>query len=541
MSTASASAQPLSPTVVSSRLAGLHAVDYFPAANAWDNMWTNFNPSAMAVDFARIAAMHGNAVRIIPRVSAFGYPQPSAVMLARLAQTVALAKQYGLRVVLTMFDGFSNYADVAGSEQWAAAVLGPYAGSPEIAYVDLKNEINLQPPAALAWAQRLLPYVHNLLAGVPVTASVTINEGSQNLQTVLNGLGSVRPDLYDVHFYGQDGQAYSRLRAVQQLVAPAPVVLGETGYATNVDNATVPGLAQTQASQEAYQEYYLRSVDYAARLLGIQAAPWILNDFTPAAWPGASAEQFGLYRVDGTPKPAVATEAAYFAGQALSTDFNPGFEQVTRVGSQLEPLLWREYQPAGVSAQFAADPTVAHSGSYSARISGTSGGQYGCASFYLVPISALSTTQTYTAQVYARGAGVTGGNYLSLSWFDANGVYLSQTVSQNLAPGTSTWTLLTASGKPPVGAAFVQLHLKSCNNAGSVWFDDVQFGPVPAAPTGTSATQAVTLRATTIVTRRTPVAAPLAGHGHTASARRNHRRGSHGRRSRSHTMRAHPS
>ena len=251
-------------------------------------------------------------------------------------------------------------------------------------------------------AQLLLPYVHNVLAGVPVTTSVTINEGNQNLQTVVNGLGSVRPDLYDVHFYGQDGQAYARLRAAQQLVAPVLVVLGETGYATTVGNATVPGLAKTQASQEAYQEHYLRSVDYAARLLGIPAAPWILNDFTPAAWPGASATLFGLYRVDGTPKPAVATEAAYFAGQPLSTGFNQGFEQVTRAGSQIEPLLWRDYQPAEVSAQFAADPTVAHSGSYSARISGTSGGQYGCASFYLVPPSALSATQTYTAQVYAR-------------------------------------------------------------------------------------------------------------------------------------------
>ena len=136
---------------------------------------------------------------------------------------------------------------------------------------------------------------------------------------------------------------------------------------------------------------------------------------------------------------------------------------------------------------------------------------------------------------------MTGGSYLSLSWFDANGVYLSQTVSQNLAPGTSTWTLLTASGKPPAGAAFVQLHLKSCNNAGRVWFDDVQFGPVPAAPTSSRATQAVTSQATTIATHHAPVAAPRVGHRHTASAGRKHRRGSHGRRSRSQTVRAHRS
>ncbi|HEX4008884.1 MAG TPA: carbohydrate binding domain-containing protein [Solirubrobacteraceae bacterium] len=476
---AMASASPQAPSTVRAWLGDLKLVDYFPADDAWDNMWTKFNPTTVGADFARIAAMHANAVRIIPRVPAFGYPEPSAAMLSELHQTIALAQANGLRVELTMFDGFNSYADVAGSEEWVSALLRPYAGDREIAYVDLENEIDRQPSQALSWAQQLIPYVRGLGAGIPVTASVTINDGPQNLRNVLAGLGNVRPDFYDVHFYGQDGQAYPDLRAAQQLVAPAPVVLGETGYSTTTTNSTVPGLPRTAASQDAYQAYYLRSVDYAAATLGIPAAPWILSDFTPDAWPGASAQQFGLYRANGRPKPAVSVESSYFSADSVSIAFNGNFEQTTVVDGRLEPLLWREYQPSDVTATFAADQSVAHSGTTSAEITGTSGGTWGCGAFYLVPISTLNPDQTYTADVYARGQTATGSTYLSLSWMDANGTYLSQTTSANLPPGTTGWHLLTASGKPPAQAVFVQLYLKSCRNSGSAWFDDATFNPVP--------------------------------------------------------------
>ena len=464
---------PLSPTVVSQRLAGLSLVDYFPSADAWDNMWSHYNPTAIKADFARLAAMHANAVRIIPRVPAFGFPQPNATMLSRLAQTVALAKQYHLRVELTLFDGLTSYADVRGSEQWAAAVLAPYANDPEIVYVDVRNEINRAPAQALTWAQSLLPYVRTVLQGTPATTSITINDGVGSVQSVLRGLRSVRPDLYDVHFYAQEAEAYHRILDVQRLVSPTPVILGETGYSTSLSNASVPGLAQTQASQEAYQDFYLRSVDYAARLLHVSAAPWILNDFTASAWPGASAQLFGLYRADGTPKPSVPSETSYFSGQPVSLAFNQSFETSAPVNGQPEPLLWRIYRQTGTGGTFSADSGVAHTGHGSARISAT----VGCDSFYLSPIGAISQGSVYTASAYVRGANVTGSTYVSLSWFDANGVYISEATSRNLATGSPGWTQLSATGSAPAGVGFVQIHLKSCNDHGTVWFDDVQFGP----------------------------------------------------------------
>lgn len=490
---AGADSRPLPSADVHARIDGLKLVDYFPSQNAWDYMWTRFDLNAIKQDFARLQALHANAVRIIPRVSAFGYPQPSQLMLDRLHSVISTAESYGLRVEITMFDGFDSYTDVAGSEQWAEAILAPYAGDPNIAYIDLRNEINREPSSALAWAQQMIPFTRDLMRGVPLTASVTINEGNQNLQSVLDGLGSVRPDFYDVHYYAQDGQAYARLRDVQRLVAPAPVFVGETGYSTRPDNASVPGLPQGAASEEAYQEYYLRSVNYAASVLGIPTpAPWILDDFAPGAWPGIQDPDNGLFRTDGSPKPVVGSETSFFGTGAISTDFNQGFERGMSVQGLMEPQLWREYQPSGVTATFAQDQSVAHSGDASASISQTGGTGWGCASLYLVPISDMVAGTTYTAGVYARGAALTGSNYLSLSWFDADGTYLSESTSSNLPAGDSGWAQLSVSAQPPANAAFVQLHLKSCMNQGTVWWDDVSLSPVtsfPGQPTAGSSGQ----------------------------------------------------
>ena len=68
------------------------------------------------------------------------------MMPARLEKVVDLAAHHGLRVELALFDWWHDYADVAGSRRWAAALLSPYAGDERIAFVELKNEIRPRTP-----------------------------------------------------------------------------------------------------------------------------------------------------------------------------------------------------------------------------------------------------------------------------------------------------------------------------------------------------------------------------------------------------------
>jgi len=179
----SAARSPATPSVAT-LLSGIKEVNYYPATSGWTYMWANWNPSAIDADFARIATLHANTVRIIVQTGAFGYPTPQPTMLGRLAQMVSLAASHSLRVHLTLFDWWSSYTDLVGSRQWAQAVVGSYAGDPRVAVVELQNEINPANMSAMAWARQMIPYLQHLLGGIPVTVSLSSAVGPTGMQTL---------------------------------------------------------------------------------------------------------------------------------------------------------------------------------------------------------------------------------------------------------------------------------------------------------------------------------------------------------------------
>ena len=158
-------------------------------------MWDDFRPARLQTDFARIAALHANTVRLIVQAGTFGYPLPSLVYEAELAQAIDLAEAAGLHVQLTLFDWLGqhglagSYTDVDGSKRWAAALLAPYAGDPRIACVELQNELDPHDPAAVTWARVLLPYVQGVVRGTPVTLSVAGADPVTELALLQRSLG----------------------------------------------------------------------------------------------------------------------------------------------------------------------------------------------------------------------------------------------------------------------------------------------------------------------------------------------------------------
>jgi hypothetical protein len=106
------------------------------------------------------------------------------------------------------------------------------------------------------------------------------------------------------------------LSCIKALAASRPLFVGETGYSTD-------GTPGDQAAQEQAQAAYYQAVFTAAAELGLPSpAPWILNDFSPGAIPPISgiADEpaqygFGLFQLNGTPKPAAAVVRAAFSGK----------------------------------------------------------------------------------------------------------------------------------------------------------------------------------------------------------------------------------
>jgi hypothetical protein len=458
------------PAAVREMVQGLRLLNWFPVQGPHQRMWTVFDPGAIDRDLGAVAALHGNAVRVILDVRAFTVPSPPPVYLDELSRTVGLAAAHGLRVQLTLFDQFGEYARVADSDRWADAVLGRFRSDPRIAFIELQNQIDPRNDGAMRWARQLLPYVREVSGGIPVTVSV--DAPASNLVDLQLALGSAAPDFWDFHYYYLPASARATFREVAAIAAPRPLLIGEAGYSTFPGNDAIPGVPQTVPAQEAYQEYLLRTVELAAIEAGLPpAAPWLLNDLRSCDDCKPVDDLYGLLRADGSAKPAAATISDVFAGAPVDRDIDLGFERAA--GD--DPAYWRVVGAAG--ATFRRDPGVAHEGTASALVEGGEQGATGDHCWAVEPLDPPRAGGRYSLSAWARGRSATGRTAVEVAWLDYAGSAIDTAASSPLAGGDTGWTRLSVSSPVPPGTVAAELRLCTAQNGGSAWFDDVRFEP----------------------------------------------------------------
>jgi hypothetical protein len=289
-------------------------INYFPSTHPWEYMWLTWEPAGMDADFAKIAGLGFNAVRLVIPPKAFGFPQPSAAALGKLRAAISIASSHGLQVQLTLFDLWREYARIDASKTWAAAIVAPYAGDPRLQSIELQNEIDTSKPVTARWAKAMIPYLIGIARGTPVTVSSQITISS--LTTLKNALKGAEPDYYSYHYYGSASGALSAFRRARDIVAPKNLFIGETGLASS----TAGPLAPPDSAGELAQRRYFETVEQDCRTLSLPpAAPWIFQDFAAGALgPTRPQKQFhfGLLRADGSEKPAAAWFRSYFGTRA---------------------------------------------------------------------------------------------------------------------------------------------------------------------------------------------------------------------------------
>ncbi|MFC7535023.1 cellulase family glycosylhydrolase [Actinoplanes sp. GCM10030250] len=436
-------------------------INYYPSDAGWSAMWTGFDTTRIETDLARAAALGADNVRVIVFPQTHGYPQPKPEYTERLRKFISIAEANNLTVKITLFDWWAGYTDVAASITWAKTVLAPYVNDPRVIAVELKNEFQPNDAASVAWIRQLIPAIRVAAQAMPLTLSVDGSTGAAGMAKIKSSLTSTPLDYYDFHFYGNSERALAEIRKAQAAVAPDVVVIGETGVSSAVGS-------------EGEQAAYLARVFRAAKEAGVgSVAPWTLNDFSEGAIPSNSAVstmpaqyRFGLYRADGTPKlSASVARTAWTTGTMPNSFLNLGFEAAA-IDSP-----WRQNVPAAGTAVITTG--MARSGSYSARFSDTTRTSAGLPSLVISPITPVQAGYRWRAEAFARGINATGTTEMALSWFDVNGKWISQDLSNRLPVGNTSWTKLVVEAIAPAGATAVQLHLKSGDNTGSVWFDDV--------------------------------------------------------------------
>jgi hypothetical protein len=441
-----------------------------PAAASWTNMWSNFNPDAIQSDFSRAALLGVNTVRIAIDPFEFGWPNVTPQMASELSEVMSMAQAQDLHVQLTLFDWWSSYSQIPTSEAWLRSLLGPYTNDPEIAFIELQNEIDPSNAGAMAWAKAVLPVAKSVAGDIPLTLSISSTDGLNGILALRSALGSGALSFYDIHYYGSAGAAASFLSAIKAAVAPVPLFVGEVGMSTYTT-----GDAAEQASLESEQASFYAGVEDATASLGLPAAaPFMLDDLVASGVPAPESTQpqdwyYGLYGTDGQAKPAAAVVQEFFKTGSDPLVLDPGFE----TGSAGVPTGWA-YSGPGTGTWSSA---VAHSGSYSVEITGGSADLSAWSS--LINTGELTPGEKLQATVWAKGSQATGSNVVSVAWFNASNNYISNATSSPLPAGTSNWTELGVNAVAPAGAAYAVLYLQSIGDTGSVWFDDATASIVP--------------------------------------------------------------
>jgi endo-1,4-beta-mannosidase len=373
--------------------------------------WSSFDPAEVETDFARIAACGLDSVRVFLTWEDF-QPAASRVdreMLARLVVVADLAATLGLALIPTLFtghmsgvnwippwalggpDGDPRFRVVSGGRivdrglrNWytdsalgdaqvllATEAAAALAGHDAVWAWDLGNENSncVIPPnrsSARAWLARLTAAIRN----ADETALVTVGLHMEDVEEDRR-LGpreaSQACELLSMHGYPiyarwADGPADAEVlpflaRVTHWLGDGLDVLFTEFGLPTSCRNDPhgQRAGATSLVEEEAAAAYTTAALEGLRRAGCLGAFLWCYSDYDPALWQqppfdlAPHERTFGLWRIDGSPKPAVAAIAAFIGAERCSPGYADAWIDIDRDEFLLDsnaqlPRLYRRYR-----------------------------------------------------------------------------------------------------------------------------------------------------------------------------------------------------
>mgnify|MGYP000860782821 FL=1 len=294
----------------------LNGINYYPSLSPWREFWPAFDPDIIAQDFAHIAALNANAVRIFLTTEIFASSETSAQALRDLATLLTLAEAAGLQVIPTLFDLKPTFDPSAWGLDYAylQAVLPVLADSPAVSFVDIKNEPDLDFEAhgraqILAWLSTIAQLVHKDAPELAITIGWSASDFALELESIV--------DLVTYHDYAEINSAADRLAGVQANT-DKPVMVTEIGVSSYDLVLGFPGSLSAQGDGLGERMDALTNAD------GVFV--WTLYDFPTvdasavgrSPWVKRVQGNFGLFASDSSEKPSAALVRDAFAMRATA-------------------------------------------------------------------------------------------------------------------------------------------------------------------------------------------------------------------------------
>ena len=301
----------------------IKGVNYYPQGKPWAEMWEDWKGEQIGRELAAARADLGvNVVRVLVPFSEgswkAGRDGVNALMLGRLREMVQMAGDLDTRLIVSLFD-FEEFFPAPGSRDeadqraWLTQLVGNFKGDDRIMAWDIHNEPDNYkrwkepggPEEILTWTGRMADLLHQLAPNHLVTVGVghyeTLWRPAPDGRTMLD-----YSDVVSFHTYN----AADTERQIYEIRArsPKPILLEEFGWPTG------PRCSQAGYDEATQAETYRQQLQVATgRVAGVVA--WTLRDFDagPTARFDTREEHYGLYRADGSLKPAAGFFKVYDA------------------------------------------------------------------------------------------------------------------------------------------------------------------------------------------------------------------------------------
>lgn len=450
-----------------------------------DDLWGSYRAAQVQSDLSLIQHMGADAVRVFVSTGDTGgtYPQVSSTFRSHLANFVRTAQAHGLKVVLSIFNEYpyvpavpGGWSDTTSAARWMASVVGPYRSDPEIAYIEMRNEVpapGYSSPtpagsgiAAAGWLNTMMPELRTDVGTDPIVLSQ--NHGVPGYEALDAALTpAAKPNAYSYHFYDVPGLLYGQLSQLEQTLS-RPVFVGEAGYSTYLHNGVGggAGLTQSNSVRDAYQGWYLQAISFVTSAMGLGTPGiWQLWDTPNASSPYET--NFGLYNdVNGSPvaKPAAAVLSSIFARAADGLPVPPPringtFDAPGTATGTAIPSPWNAYYIAGQTSSSSAK------GGRSVCITRAGWDSY----FYeTLPLAGAAGAHTVTAWT-------SGGNWytsIAIRWLNSAGTPIGVDARTFQVGTVFGWSQLAVTSVAPAGASTAMIILQG-NSAGC--FSDLSF------------------------------------------------------------------
>jgi hypothetical protein len=304
----------------------LKGTNYYPAAHPWGHMWLEWDAPAIDRELARARRELGiNTVRVlVPYRKSEGWTNGRGVvspqMLDRLRQFIQIAGRHQLKAIVTLFDWHDSIAAAGTTEEsydlsYLRTIVDVFKDDDRVLAWDLHNEpdnygswLQGNAPAVIDWLSRMADAIRGLDRHHPITVGVgryeSLWQAAPNGRTIAD-----ISDIISVHEYTPGNLTY--IAETIRGRTTKPVLLEEFGWASGPSCRNIFWDQRYQLylyyDEPSQYEVYRRALEITTGHGFVGVMGWWLQD-PPATLRYAVDEQghFGLYRRDGTPKPALA-------------------------------------------------------------------------------------------------------------------------------------------------------------------------------------------------------------------------------------------